>query len=467
MALTLNNSSMLQMVNTLSSIGAQLAISNARLSTGQRINKASDDPSGIVAVANFDQQLAQIEASTRNGERINSIIDTADGAMAQISSLLGEIQSNALAAAGSSVTAEERAAYQAEIDSAIDAIDTLVNTTTFGDIRLLDGGYTYTTSGIDTTKLADVRVNSADTSSGSISLQVNLTSAAEKAVISYSNGNLTDDVTFSLTGNNGTEEFSFSSGATITNIETAVNAESDATGIVAEVDGGTLYFRSTEYGSSQSVSINVTAGTFVMDGTTTSDTGGDATVTVNGLTTTSDGLQVYFSSGSTSVRFSLKESFGTGAPDNTTFTITGGGADWQLNANPLNKINYGMASLNTAYLGNDSVGYLRTLKSGGANDLASGNYQQAANIASAASLHVATERARMGAIQSYTVNSTLSSLSAAGTAVADARSSIMDIDYTKETANNNRLQLLMKMGTALIASMNQNQNNILTLLGGL
>jgi len=465
MALTLNNSSMLQTLNTLSTISAQLAISNTRLSTGQQINRALDDPAGVVAVASFDQQLAEIEASTRNGERINSIIDTADGALSQISSLLGTIQTKALAAAGSSATTEERAAYQAEIDSAINAIDTLVNTTTFGDVRLLDGGYTYTTSGIDSTKLGDVRVNSSDTSSGTISLQVNVTASAEKAVISYSNGNLTDDVTFSLTGENGTEEFSFSTGATINDIETAVNAQSDATGILAEVDGETLYFRSNEYGSSQSVSINVTAGTFVMDGTTTSDSGGDATVTVNGLTTTSDGLQVYFSSGATSVRFSLKESFGTGAPANTTFTITGGGADWQLNANPINKINYGMTSLNTASLGNDSVGYLRTLQSGGANDLASGNYQQAANIASTASLQIATERARIGAIQSYTVNSTLSSLAAAGTAIASARSSIMDIDYAEETANNNRLQLLMQMGTSIIASLNQNQNNILTLLG--
>jgi flagellin len=465
MALSFNNSSMLKTLNTLSSISAQLAISNARLATGQRINRASDDPAGVVAVANFDQELAQIDAATRNGTRINSIIDTADGAMSQISSLLGTIQTKALAAAGSTVTTEERAAYQAEIDSAIDSIDTLVNTTTFNSIRLLDGGYTYTTSGVDTTKLADVRINSADTSGGSISMQVNLTAAAEKAVISYSNGNLTDDVTFSLTGENGTEELSFSSGATISNIETAVNAQSDATGVVAEVDGGTLYLRSTEYGSSQAVSINVTAGTFVMDGATTSDTGVDATVNVNGLTATSDGLQVYFSSGSTSARFSLTESFGTGAPDSSTFTITGGGADWQLNANPINKIHYGMASLNTAYLGNDSVGYLRTLKSGGANDMSSGNYQQAANIASAASLHVATERARVGAVQSYTVNSTLSSLSAAKTAISSARSSIMDIDYASETANNNRLQLLMQMGTSLIASLNQNQNNILTLLG--
>ncbi|MBN1845063.1 MAG: flagellin [Sedimentisphaerales bacterium] len=465
MSWTLNGSDMLRTLNTLSSVSAQLALSNARLATGKRINQAMDDPAGIVAIASLDQRLAEIDAAGRNGERINSIIDTADGALSQISSLLGTIQSNALSAAGASVTAEERGAYQAEIDAAVDAIDTLVNTTTFNGVRLLDGGTGYNTSGVDTAKLADVRVNSADTAAGTISLEVALAAAAEKAVISYSDGNLTDDVTFSLTGNNGTVQFTLASGSTISNIETAVNAQSDSTGVVAEADGGTLYFRSSEYGSSQSVQINVTDGTFDMDGSVTSDTGGDATVTVNGLTTTADGLQVYFSSGSTSVRFSLTESFGTGAPASTTFSITSGGAGWQLDANPINRIHYGLTSLNSAYLGNDSVGYLRSIKSGGANDLASGNYHQASNIASAASLHVATERARLGAIQSYTVNSTLSSLSAASTAHAQAKSRIEDIDYAEETANNNRLQLLMQMGTTLLSMMNQNRSQILNLLG--
>jgi len=464
MALTLNNLGMISVANNLAKIGTALAISNQRLSTGKRLNRAADDPTGVIAASNLESDLASIEAATRNGERINSIIETADGAMSQISSLLGTIQTKALAAAGSTATAEEKAAYQAEIDAAIDAIDTLVNTTTFNGTRLLDGGIAYTTSGIDTAKLADVRVNSADTSSGNISLAVAVSNAAEKAAIVYKNSDLTDDVTFSLTGNNGTEEFSFSTGATISDIETAVNAKSDATGIVAEVDGADLYFRSENYGSSQSVSINVTAGTFVMDGGTTSDTGVDATVTVNGQTTTADGLQIFYSSGSTSVRFSLKESFGNVGGGSTNFSITGGGADWQLNANPINKIHFGLSSLNPAYLGNDSLGTLRSLKSGGTNAIATENYHQAANIASAASQQVATDRARIGAVESYTVNSTLSSLSAAKTALTKAHSSIVDLDYAAESANNQRLQILMQAGTSILSSLKQNANSILSLL---
>ncbi|KPK75656.1 MAG: hypothetical protein AMJ79_10450, partial [Phycisphaerae bacterium SM23_30] len=140
---------MITAINNLTKIGAQLALSDQRLSTGKRINSAADDPSGVVAVANMHDEITRIDALTENGQRISSIIDTADGALAQISSLLGTIETKALAAAGATATAEERAAYQAEIDAAVDAIDTLVNTTTFNSTRLLDGGLAYTTSGID------------------------------------------------------------------------------------------------------------------------------------------------------------------------------------------------------------------------------------------------------------------------------------------------------------------------------
>ena len=464
MALTVNNSITISVLTNLSRISSQLAVSNARLSSGLRVNRAADDPSGIVAVASFDQQIAQIDAMTANGQRINSMVDTADGAMSQIASLLGTIQSKAVAAAGSSVTAAERGQYQAEIDAAINSIDTLVNTTTFGDTRLLDGGLKYTTSGIDSTELADVRVNSANSSLTPISLEVEVSAAAEKAVISYSGGDLVDDVTFSLTGNNGTVEFTVASGSTKADIETAVNLQSDATGIDADLDGGVLYFRSADYGSAQTASIDVTAGTFALDGGTTSDTGVDATVTVNDQTATADGLQIYFSSGNTSVRFSLQEAFGTVGGGSSTFSITGGGADWQLDANPINQIHFGMSSLNTSYLGNDTLGYIRSIKSGGANALSSGNYQAAGNIATAASQQVATDRARLGAVQTYTVNSTLSAFASTKTALSSARSSIMDLDYAAETANNDRLQALMNIGMSVLATLSQNTNSILTLL---
>ena len=259
-------------------------------------------------------------------------------------------------------------------------------------------------------------------------------------------------------------EFTVASGSTKADIETAVNLQSDATGIDADLDGGVLYFRSADYGSAQTASIDVTAGTFALDGGTTSDTGVDATVTVNDQTATADGLQIYFSSGNTSVRFSLQEAFGTVGGGSSTFSITGGGADWQLDANPINQIHFGMSSLNTSYLGNDTLGYIRSIKSGGANALSSGNYQAAGNIATAASQQVATDRARLGAVQTYTVNSTLSAFASTKTALSSARSSIMDLDYAAETANNDRLQALMNIGMSVLATLSQNTNSILTLL---
>ncbi|KPK72545.1 MAG: hypothetical protein AMJ79_15645, partial [Phycisphaerae bacterium SM23_30] len=173
---------------------------------------------------------------------------------------------------------------------------------------------------------------------------------------------------------------------------------------------------------------------------------------------------VFYSSGATSVRFTLEESFGTGAPDTTAFSITGGGARWQLDANPINKIHFGLSSLDSSFLGNDALGYLSSLKSGGANALSSENYHQAANIAAAASQQVATDRARLGAVKSYSVDSTLSSLNSAKTALTAAVSSIEEVDFVSETANYQRLQSLYKMGVSVIAAINNNTANVLALL---
>ncbi len=464
MSMTLRNSGILRALNTLTNISSELALSNTRLATSRRITAAGDDPAGLIAATLLEADIAQIDAIAKNGERINSIIDTADGAMAQISSLLNDIESNVLAASGSAVTAEERAAYQAEIDTAIDAIDSLVNQTSFNGIRLLDGGLGYSVTGADTAKIDDVRISSANTASGNASLSVSVTGAAQKAAVSYSGGALAGDVTLVITGSNGTEQIELAAGATQNDIEDAVNAVSDATGVEANINAGTLYFKSAEYGSSQTVSVSVTEGTFALDGGISSDTGADATVTVNGQAADTDGLRVYFRSGDTSAQFTLRESFGNVAGGSTSFTVSGDGANWSLDPNPANAIHFGLSSLGSAFLGNDSVGMLNSLKSGGDNDLSSGNYQTAANIVSAATSQVVTDRARLGAVQTYTVNASLNAYAAAKTAMSNSYSSIMDLDYAQEMANNSRLQLLMQMGTSILSTMNQNYSSILSLL---
>lgn len=464
MSFTLNNTAVINTLTNLTKLSAALALSNQRLATGYRVNSAADDPAGIIALSSFDRDMARIDAATRNGQRISSMVDTADGAMAQIASLLGTIQTKSLAAAGDTATAEEKAAYQAEIDEAIASIDYIVNSTTFNGKNLLSGDMTYTVSGVDSSKITDVRVNSADTSLTDVDIAISVVSGAEKGSISFSD-TIVDTVTFTLTGPNGSEQFTFSSGADLeTVVMPAINAVSDDTGVEASYAGSTLTFSTKYYGSDQTVSIDVTEGTFVMDGGVTSDSGVDATVTVNGLTTITEGLKVHFSSGNNSVKFSLKESFGNVGGGSETFTITGGGSNFALDASTSGKIHIGLMPLNSFYLGNDELGYLNSLKSGGANAISSTNYYQAANIAAAASEQISTERARFGALKSYTIEPALSSYAATKTALASARSSIMDVDYAQETANNNRLQILMQAATYVLANSNHNATSIISLL---
>ena len=69
MALTLNNAGFYRAVYNLSQVSTQLALSNQRLSTGKRVNRAADDPAAIIAAASFDQQLAQIDAAAKRAMR--------------------------------------------------------------------------------------------------------------------------------------------------------------------------------------------------------------------------------------------------------------------------------------------------------------------------------------------------------------------------------------------------------------
>jgi flagellin len=184
---------------------------------------------------------------------------------------------------------------------------------------------------------------------------------------------------------------------------------------------------------------------------------------VNGQTASADGLQVYFSSSNTSIRFSIEEAYNA-APGSTSFTISGDGANWQLGANYNDKIFYGMSSLTPSNLGNDTIGYLTSLKSGGANDLSSGNYQTAYNIASHAANMVSTERSRLGAISTYTVDTAISVYQNTKSNLQSARSSIIDLDYASETANNTRLQILTQATTSILAGINSNTTSILSLL---
>jgi len=121
------------------------AQSLARLATGQRINRAADDPAGLIASENLRAVLAALDAESRSLERTDHVIATADGALAEVSDRLVEAEALAVANANSAGLSDaEREANQMEINSIVSSVNRIASTTTFNGQKLLDGSATVT-----------------------------------------------------------------------------------------------------------------------------------------------------------------------------------------------------------------------------------------------------------------------------------------------------------------------------------
>lgn len=464
MSLYLNNASFYRITHNLSQLGNLLSQSNYRLTTGKRVNTAADDPAATIAATNLSGEIAQINGAITNASRIGSIAQTADGALSEMSTLIETIQNRTVLAASSGTTDDERAAYQAEIDLAIEALDKLVQTTSYNGTVLLDGALGYTTSGVDSNDIVDVKISSVNSDSTPLAVTVsNVEAEKAQLTIDYGDASPATDVTFTIAGNLGSVEYTFSAGTSRGLIANTINADAATHGVSATYTGTEIQLTSASTGSDQYVSINVTSGSYPTTSGETIDYGGDATVTVNGVNATLDGRGVTFNTGTISGSFTMTSTFAAAA-GSTSFNVTGGGADFRLDSSSNGKVHFGQASLRSTNLGNDTLGYLSSLKSGAANALSTGNYSDATDIATKALQQVSAAQARWGALKTYTVDSTVNSLTVAKTAMTEARSELIDLDYAEETANNNRLQILMSVGSQIISAMNQNASSVLSLL---
>ncbi|MDP7464513.1 MAG: flagellin, partial [SAR324 cluster bacterium] len=111
-----------------------------RLASGQRINRAADDPGALVTSEILRSEIASIGQAVRNTEVSVSMIQTAEGALAEVNNLLIEIRQTALAAANSGAgDFAELAGLQSELRYALQSIDRVSRFTRFGNRALLDG----------------------------------------------------------------------------------------------------------------------------------------------------------------------------------------------------------------------------------------------------------------------------------------------------------------------------------------
>ena len=463
------NIASLQAVTRLNKNNTELAKRLQRLSSGLKINTGKDAPAGLIASETLRSEINGIGQAIDNSQRANNVVNTAEGALGEVSALLLEIQALTNQAANTgALSNEEIKANQLQVDAILNSISRIANTTQFGGKKLLNGSLDYTTSGVDAAKIDVATINAAKIpDNGSVNITVQVTASAQLGTITVAGSGIgATPTTIEIAGNLGTEQLSFAASAHNSAIAVAINQLRESTGVSASVvAGGQLRVTSTAFGSSQFVSVKTINGSF----TTGKDFGADASVNINGSAAEVQGLSAAVRTGDLDINLLLDRAFAqttAGAGATASFLITGGGAKFQLGSqvNRPGQVQIGVGAVATTKLGNDVVGFLSSIGSGGANSLVGGNTIQAQTILDESIRQVATLRGRLGAFQKSVLETNVNSLSVALENVTASESAIRDADFASETAALTRAQILVQANTSVLASANAAPQNVLALL---
>ncbi len=125
----------------LNTIQSQMATSLERLSSGLRINSAKDDAAGLGIASRMTAQVNGFTQAMRNANDAVSLVQTAEGAMDEISENLQHIRRLAIQSANSTNSADDRASLQAEVTQRLAEIERIANQTQFNGTNLLDGNF--------------------------------------------------------------------------------------------------------------------------------------------------------------------------------------------------------------------------------------------------------------------------------------------------------------------------------------
>ena len=118
----------------------QLSKSIERLSSGQKINRGADGPASLVISEGMRAQIGSLQQAADNNEAAISLVQTAEGALNEVSKLLVDMRQRAVSAANLGINDQNSVnASQKEIENALEAIDRISNNTQFGSKNLLDG----------------------------------------------------------------------------------------------------------------------------------------------------------------------------------------------------------------------------------------------------------------------------------------------------------------------------------------
>jgi len=112
-----------------------------RLSSGKRINSAADDAAGLAIATRMDSQTRGLNMAIRNANDGISVVQSAEGAMQEVTEMLQRMRELAVQATSGANNAVDRASLDQEVQQLKDEINRIADSTTFNGVKLLDGSY--------------------------------------------------------------------------------------------------------------------------------------------------------------------------------------------------------------------------------------------------------------------------------------------------------------------------------------
>lgn len=452
----------LSALRTLSLSSLQEVKTFERLSTGLRINRASDDPSGLVVLQRLRSEITAIGQAIDNTQNGQNLVTTADAALGQVADQLSGLRAYVIAGLNTATNGPlALGALQDSIDQGLGAIDRIGATTRFDGRNLLNGNLAFNLTGVSPELK---RVDVLGGSFGGLlpqTVTVNVTTAATRAQATGTVAPVQAAAsTVTIAGTEGSQQFHFASGATQSQVVEAINAVKQYTGIEAVATGE---IRSIKYGSAAKVQIAVDAGTF--SGVTPGlYNGTDIAGQVNGAAAAGRGNTLVVSSDQLSATIDVK-------PEETggfQFTVQSGGAEFQIGpvGGGLDDIRIGIGAVTSSTLGQSSgLGALSSLRTGGANSLAV-NPAGGTPILDAAIEQVSSLRSRLGATSSQLFEANLDTLNVQFENLSASASTIRDANMAEEISRSVRDVLARNVGLSVLQTVNLNAGLALRLLQG-
>ncbi|SHO53896.1 flagellin N-terminal helical domain-containing protein [Anaerocolumna xylanovorans] len=481
-----HNISALKANNQLVKTNKNLDKSLEKLSSGFRINKAADDAAGLAISQKMKTQIAGLDQASRNASDGISIIQTAEGALNEVNSMLGRMRELSVQAANGTNTVDDRKSIQAEIDQLRQEIQRISDTTEFNTKTLLDGSIDRQSF----TSNPNAKLVSVSDTVPSKDYKIEISTPASKAAINSTTSPATTaitDASFYSSASPSTQtpagtvningnEVKIESGDSFEVVYEKIRDVCDSANIeCAKVNDPSpattshLEFSTKEYGSDKYIKINCsnsalsTALGLTSVATGTKFSGTDAVVKTP-LTS------VAGSNFSSTATASAKGNFVTITDSNgfemvfDTQNITGsnvsisatvldsGPMKLQIGANESQTMEVRLPKVDPDTLG---IRMVNICTQEGA-EAAISTFETANNMVSAI-------RAKLGAYQNRLEHS-ISNLDTTSENMTEALSRIEDVDMAKEMATYTQLNVLAQAGTSMLSQANQRPQTVLTLL---